>query len=158
MTFKIDVGKEKQDQHHEILGSKNERITSNVENIIAIFETHGATFVRVGNVFNILTNKVMPNKDAQRFLDAKAIGQAKYNKFVKDKLRGEESIWDAMTKEKISTFAASNNTVTVTMETKLAHIREQRKLMTSMLSASRSRKLTPTLAENFAAGYQRNGN
>ena len=69
-------------------------------------------------------DKVMPHKDAQRFLDAKAIGQAKYDKFIKDKLRGEESIWDAMTKEKISTFAANNNTVTVTMETKFADIRE----------------------------------
>ena len=138
-TFKIADGKEKQDEHHEILGSKNERITSNVEKITAVFETHGVTFDRVDNVFNILTKKVLPNKDAQRFLDAKAIGQAKYDKFVKDKLTGEESIWDTMTKEKLSTFAANNKTVKVTLERQIVHIREERKLMTRLLIASRSR-------------------
>ena len=138
-TFKIADGKEKQDEHHEILGSKNERITSNVEKITAVFETHGVTFDRVDNVFNILTKKVLPNKDAQRFLDAKAIGQAKYDKFVKDKLTGQESIWDTMTKEKLSTFAANNKTVKVTLERQIVHIREERKLMTRLLIASRSR-------------------
>ena len=39
----------------KFLAQKNERITINVKNITTIFETCGATFVRVGNVFNILT-------------------------------------------------------------------------------------------------------
>ena len=88
-TFKTDIGKEKQDEYHEILGSKNERITNNVEKITAVFEMSCVTFDRADKVYNILTKNVLPKKDAQRFLDAKAIGQAKYNKFLKDKLTGE---------------------------------------------------------------------
>ena len=64
----------------------------------------------------------MPNKNGQYFLDSKAISQVKYDKFVKGKLTEEESFWDTMTKEKLSTFAANNKTVKVTMERKIVNI------------------------------------
>ena len=73
-------------------------------------------------MFNILTKKVVPNKNGQYFLDSKAISQVKYDKFVKGKLTEEESFWDTMTKEKLSTFAANNKTVKVTMERKIVNI------------------------------------
>ena len=73
-------------------------------------------------MFNILTKKVVPNKNDQYFLDSKAISQVKYDKFVKGKLTEEESFWDTMTKEKLSTFAANNKTVKVTMERKIVNI------------------------------------
>ena len=73
-------------------------------------------------MFNILTKKVVPNKNGQYFLDSKAISQVKYDKFVKGKLTEEESFWHTMTKEKLSTFAANNKTVKVTMERKIVNI------------------------------------
>ena len=73
-------------------------------------------------MLNILTKKVVPNKNGQYFLDSKAISQVKYDKFVKGKLTEEESFWDTMTKEKLSTFAANNKTVKVTMERKIVNI------------------------------------
>ena len=69
-----------------------------------------------------MTKKVVPNKNGQYFLDSKAISQVKYDKFVKGKLTEEESFWDTMTKEKLSTFAANNKTVKVTMERKIVNI------------------------------------
>ena len=65
---------------------------------------------------------MVPNKNGQYFLDSKAISQVKYDKFVKGKLTEEESFWDTMTKEKLSTFAANNKTVKVTMERKIVNI------------------------------------
>ena len=73
-------------------------------------------------MLNILTKKVVPNKNGQYFLGSKAISQVKYDKFVKGKLTEEESFWDTMTKEKLSTFAANNKTVKVTMERKIVNI------------------------------------
>ena len=46
-TFKIDVGKEKQDEH-KFLGSKAERITRNVVKITAVLGKYGGTFDPVG--------------------------------------------------------------------------------------------------------------
>ena len=73
-------------------------------------------------MFNILTKKVVPNKNGQYFLDSKAISQVKCDKFVKGKLTEEESFWHTMTKEKLSTFAANNKTVKVPVERKIVNI------------------------------------
>ena len=86
-TFNIDVEKEKQDENQEILGSKKERITSNVEKNTAAFE-----------MSVILTKSALPNKDAQLFLDSKVIGQVEYDKFLNNTLTEEQSMWNTMTK------------------------------------------------------------
>ena len=46
-TFKIDVGKEKQDEH-KFLVTKAERITRNVVKITAVLGKYGVTFDPVG--------------------------------------------------------------------------------------------------------------
>ena len=134
-NFKIDVGKEEKDEHQEILGSENERIPSNVEKVTTFLGMHSVTFDRVDNVFIILTKKVMSIKILN---DAKTIGQPKHDKFAKGKQTREESIWNIMTKEKISTFSANNKAIKVTLERQIVHIREKQKLMTRLLITSRS--------------------
>ena len=121
-TFNIDVEKEKQDENQEILGSKKERITSNVEKNTAAFE-----------MSVILTKSALPNKDAQLFLDSKVIGQVEYDKFLNNTLTEEQSMWNTMTKVKLSTFAANNKMVKITMERKILNIRAERNFMTRLL-------------------------
>ena len=96
--------------------------TSNVERNTVVFE-----------MSVILTKRALPNKEAQLLLDSKVIGQVKYDKFLNNTLTEEQSMWNTMTKVKLSTFAANNKMVKITMERKILNIRAERKFMTRLL-------------------------
>ena len=64
---------------------------------------------------------------AARFLQAKEIGQTKYEEFVKDKREGEGSIWDTIKKEKIATFVSNNKACTVTINNETYQIKEEKR-------------------------------
>ena len=69
----------KRDEHYQLSGSKNYRITNNIAKISTVFKTHGVNFDGSDVVYNILTKKVLPNIVAERFLEVRSIGQDKYN-------------------------------------------------------------------------------
>ena len=138
-TFRIEENQSwKRDEHYQLSGSKNYRITNNIAKISTVFKTHGVNFDGSDVVYNILTKKVLPNIVAERFLEVRSIGQDKYNEFVKQKL-GDGSIWDPMKKEKLNTFSSNNKKVTVSVNKQLVQVREERKLATRLLVASRTR-------------------
>ena len=65
----------KREDHYQLSGSKNSRIRSNVSKISDVFSTYGVSFDATGNVYNVLTMKVLPKKNAEQFLTVKKIGK-----------------------------------------------------------------------------------
>ena len=81
----------------------------------------------------------MPKDQAMKFLNAVYTGKDKYDLFIKERLIGEKSIWDTITKEKIPTFVFNNKEITITVNKELVNIKEERKLMSRFLMALCSR-------------------
>ena len=129
----------KREDHYQLSGSKNSRIRINVSKISDVFSTYGVSFDATDNVYNVLTMKVLPSKDAEQFLIVKEIGKESYISFVKERIEGESSIWDTIKKIKIPCFTNNNKSTSVKLNGETLQIRQERKLMNRILVASRSR-------------------
>ena len=68
----------KREEHYQLTGTKNTRLTENVKKIVEVFDTYESNFETCGEVFNILTKKVLPENIAQNFFPVKEIGEQKY--------------------------------------------------------------------------------
>ena len=98
-TFGIDENQSrKRDEHRQLTGSKNLRIETNCIRLSHVFNERDVTFEAQDSVYNIFTEKVLSTDVADRFLQAKQIGQTKYEEFVKEQLEGEGSMWDTIKK------------------------------------------------------------
>ena len=129
----------KRKQHYQLSGSKNQRITDNTEKLTETLNHHNISFNSTESLYNVITNKVMPKDQAMKFLNAVYTGKDKYDLFIKERLIGEKSIWDTITKEKIPTFVFNNKEITITVNKELVNIKEERKLMSRFLVTLRSR-------------------
>ena len=78
----------KKDEHYQLSGSKNQRIHNNKEKISSAFTDYEVSFDESGNVFDVLTKKVLPQKTAEAFLKVEEIGQECYESFVTEKPEG----------------------------------------------------------------------
>ena len=67
-------------------------------------------------------------------MNAAGTGADKCKLFIKERLIGNKSIWDTITKEKIATTSE----ITVTVSKELVNLKEERKLMSRFLVALRS--------------------
>ena len=132
----------KREDHYQLSGSKNSRIRSNVSKISDVFSTYGVRFDETGNVYNVLTMRVLPKKDVEQFFTVKEIGKESYVNFVKERIEGESSIWDTIKKIKIPCFTNNNKSTSVKLNGETLQIRQERKLMNRILVASRSRPET----------------
>ena len=108
----------KREDHYQLSGSKNSRIRSNMSKISDVFSTYGVSFDATDNVYNVLTMKVLPSKDAEQFLIVKEIGKESYISFVKERIEGESSIWDTIKKIKIPCFTNNNKSTSVKLMVK----------------------------------------
>ena len=126
-------------EHYQLSGSKNKRISDNTQKLSQILDSHNLSFENTKNLYYVLTNKLMPNDQARRFLNAGGTGADKYKLFIEERLIGDKSIWDTISKEKIPTFVCNNKQITVTVNKELVNLKEERKLMSRFLAALRSR-------------------
>ena len=94
-----------------------------MEKLWSIFSTYNINFDPFYAAYNILTKKVLREKETTRFLQVETIGQERYTSFVKEKLEGIELIWDTLKKEKLLTFINNNKTVLVRIDTKDVQVR-----------------------------------
>ena len=88
-------------EHYQLSSSKNKRILDNTQKLSQILDTHNLSFENTKNLYNVLTNKVMPNDQALMFLNAGGTGADKCELFIEERLIGDKSIWDTITKEKL---------------------------------------------------------
>ena len=68
-------------EHYQLPGSKNKRILDNTQKLSQILDAHNLSFENTKNLYNVPTNKVMPNDQALRFLNAGGTGADKYQAF-----------------------------------------------------------------------------
>ena len=77
-TFGIEENQSrKRDEHHQLQGSKNKRISENCEKLDTIFKEYDITFDLHDSLYNIFTKKIIPEEKATRFLNLNEIGQKK---------------------------------------------------------------------------------
>ena len=81
----------------------------------------------------------MPKDHAMKFLNAVYSSKDKYDLLIKERLIGEKSSWDTITKKKIPTFVFNNKEITITINKELVKIYEESILMSRFLVALRSR-------------------
>ena len=113
-------------EHDQLSGSKNKRISGNTQKLSQILDAHNISFENAKNLYNVLTNKVMPNDQALRFLNEGGTGDNKYKFFIEQRLLGDKLIWDTFTEENIPTFVSTNKQVTVTVNKELVNLEEER--------------------------------
>ena len=82
----------KGEAYYRVNVTKNTRLTKNVKKILEVFDTHHINFGTCGELFSILTKKVLPANLAQNFLSVKEIGEQEYWDFVNERLLSEKSI------------------------------------------------------------------
>lgn len=104
-TFGIEEdGSRKRDDHYQLSGSKNERMSTNTEKVSRVLDEHEVAFTTIetttegdeqstnfskrGDVFNVLTKKVLPESVAKSMINIEKIGQARYQSFITEKLEG----------------------------------------------------------------------
>ena len=91
------------------------------------------------HIFNILTHAVIEGKAEEDILNRDLIGQKLFDQFVK-RLDGNDSVWNLLKKEKISSFKGANKTINVTTEKgKLLVLKEERNLLQRFIIIARSR-------------------
>ena len=99
-----------------------------------IFDEHSSD-----DVFNVLTKVVLPKTNADEFLDCVTIGEEMYKNFKQDRIIGEKSIWDKLSKRNLTTFASMNKVTKVQLKEKIVEIKEK-KLMTRLILAPTKRE------------------
>ena len=87
------------------------------------------------------------------FLQHKEISEKRFNEFIKERFEGETSIWSPVTKTKLPTFALNVKKKQVKFNNTIVTIKEERKLMSRLIIAAKSRPnvdLSTLRAETFA--------
>ena len=74
------------------------------------------------------------------FLVHDEVGSELFNLFRAERLYGEKSIRDPMVKRKLPTFAETTKKVNVKVNNKVVQLKEEKKLMTKFIIASRKRE------------------
>ena len=137
-----DSDARKREQHYQLIGSKNSRLSTNVNKLLDVFNTQGITFEESDEVYNVLTKKVLATDVAEAFLSMRGAGNAKYCEFVSENLLGSKSIWDTIKKKKLPTFAKNCTQTKLTIDKQLVNIKEERKPMSRVVIAARTRPET----------------
>ena len=120
-AFDIENMSSKRDEHHDLTGSKSQRITENVEKLFSMLII---PTLRSLNVSTILQD----SKFADPFL-APEDGAKLLQKYATERLEGNKLIWDTMTKRKLLTFVSNVKSVTIKVKDQLVNAREEHKLI-----------------------------
>ena len=139
-TEEFSLVKKDRKCHYQLTGKTNERYNENSIKLRKVFDIHATDFSISDDVFNTTTKAVLPTKKADEFLQHKQIGEDLYKVFKDERVNGEKSIWEKMTKRKLPTFVASNKTTHVQLKEKVVELKEEKRQMTRFIVASRSRE------------------
>ena len=104
-----------------------------------IFEYHNTNFEESENVYNTITKKILPQKLAETFLEQENEEQRRLMQFIDERIEGDISIWEPLKKTKLPTFAANIKSHKMTLNNNVIKIKEERKLMSRLIVAARSR-------------------
>ena len=127
--------------HHEVHGSKLERMSKNKTKLQEIILARGNPFGDSSyEIMNLLTHAVLPDNVAKDIINRDEEGQKLFTQFVEYRLKAENiSAWDEMKKRKMGTFAHCNAIVEVKNGDKVMKLKEERGLLQRFLIAARCR-------------------
>lgn len=134
------IVKTERNYHYQLKGTVNQRYQDNVRKLMKVFENHSIDFNNSNDVFNTITKAVLPEKSSEEFLKHESIGENMYKDFKDERITGNKPIWEKMTKRKLPTFVRSNNTTKIQLKDKVVELKEEKRLMTRFVLASRSRE------------------
>ena len=117
-------------KHFQLTGSKNVRISENVNKLLTVLCNRGVSFESTAFLYNIMTDKVMPPESADKFLEAREIGIQLYNTFIDERIVGNKSIWNIMSKYKLPTFISLNIQIAMKINQELVKIKQDVKVNT----------------------------
>ena len=80
----------KWENHYQL--SQNRRIQDDGGKVSEVFHTHDFSFDGTDGVFNILTEKVLPQPSAERSLDVQKNWEEEYEFLVKERIEGDSLI------------------------------------------------------------------
>ena len=103
-----------------------------------VLTTHKVNFDNDHNVYNILTKAILPEKSAVQFLKIEE-GEKLLNDFINERLCGTTSIWEPIKRRKLPTFKENSVTSKVKFADKVITLKEERRLLTRFVMASRER-------------------
>ena len=127
------------DEHYQLTGGTNYRVINNATRLMDVFTTHKVNFDNDHNVYNILTKAILPEKSADQFLKIEEEGEKLLNDFINERLCGTKSIWEPIKRRKLPTFKENYVTSKVKLADKVITLKEERRLLTRFVMASRER-------------------
>ena len=104
----------------------NSRYYNNTEKLNTVFADHDVDFTSTTDVYNIITEKVLPKDQADTFLAHDEVRSESFNLFKGECLYGEKSIWDPMVKRKLPTFAEMTKRSMKKLATRLFNLKKRR--------------------------------
>ena len=116
-------------EHYQLTGGTQQRIATNVKKLKDIFVLHEITFEESEQVYNIITKAVLDQKLAEQFLSCEKEGEKLLSKFNEERLNGNISIWDPLSKRKLPTFSDNSKKVTAKLKEKVITLKEERRLL-----------------------------
>ena len=87
----------------------------------------------------MVTKVVVPKEVTDEFLNFEEKGASAYERFKNERLQGEKCIWSSLPKTKLKSFECTVKCTSIKVNEKVAHLKQERKLMTRFIIASRKR-------------------
>ena len=133
------ISSSKRKHHYQLDGSTQERIKTNFDKLLVSMEMFEVSFEQSENVFNVVSKRVLPVEESKEFLNHAEIGEKLYQKFVKERIQGDSSVWDPMKRNNLKTFKDNSKSIKTKVGEKMIEIKEEKNLMSRFLIAARKR-------------------
>ena len=104
------------------------------------FEKFSVSFEESDYVLNLVTKAVLLDKSEKDVLERDTEGEAMFATFSTERLAGDKSIWEKMSKRNLLTFKSSSKTMKIKLKDKIIQLKEERNLMTQFIIANRTRE------------------
>ncbi len=133
-------------RHHEQTPSIQKQFVKDVQKLTEVISAMGNPFTSTGTELITLDTKViMPEKSTKQLRSLDDLGRSLYEKFVKERLFGDKSVYDPIPKNNIQIFNIPAPK-TDRQKTKLATMKDDVHLFSKLYIASQSR---PGELDNF---------
>ena len=128
-------------QHHDLSTAVRTRQEKNIEQLVTSFSNFTNPFLdESGDLFNITTKVVMPQKVKEDMCQQSAIGSQMLSRFVNERITTDRiSVWHPVKKRKLNTWKSAAKTIRVKANDKVIELKEDRSLFARMSLVAKSR-------------------
>ena len=129
------------EKHHELQGTKLQRMNTNKARFQDIIVEHGDPFESTStDMMNLITHAVVPDAIADNITNRDNVGKEIFKKFIEERLKmGNLSPWDTIKKRKLGTFSQCNKALELKSGDKIIKLQEERGLLQRFIIAAGSR-------------------